>query len=440
MKSIFKLSVALILFPLVTLQAQTKIVNSSDSLSLSQILNEVIKNYPAIKKAQNEIQSSDAKIGMAKTGYLPDVNFSGSFTFLGPTTSLTMPGLGSFQLYPPDNYSAAINISQSIYDFGKTSKNVTFAQQSKEFVGLAVEQLKQKLSGILAGNYYSIVFLQEAVNIKNEELATLNQHLDYVKKKASTGSATNFEIMTTEVRISAIENQKTDIVNALQIQLSQLKSFLGKTQETTITAKNDLLNPQLLASNDSLFNFAFEHRSEMKIAKQKSVLADTHLKMVNIQNNPSLNFFGSGGFKNGYFNSIYQDTGKLNFAVGIGLKVPIFDANRSKYAKIQALTDIESNNQETELAKRSIVNEVLESKVTAESALKKVNQSELQLNQAEEAYKLAKSNFEAGAITNLDLLDSSTAIAESKLALLKTKIDYSVSLLKLKIALGEQIY
>lgn len=440
MKSIFKLSVALILFPLVTLQAQTKVVNSSDSLSLSQILNEVIQNYPAIKKAQNEIQSSDAKIGMAKTAYLPDVNFSSSFTYLGPTTSLTMPGLGSFQLYPPDNYSAAINVSQSICDFGKTSKNVTFAQQSKELVGLTVDQLKQKLSGMLAGNFYSIVFLQEAVNIKNDELETLNQHLDYVKKKASTGSATKFEIMTTEVRISVIENQKTDIVNALQIQLSQLKSFLGKTQETTITVKNDLLSTQILASNDSLFNFAFDHRSEMKIAKMKSTLADTHLKMVNSQNNPSLNFFGSGGFKNGYFTDKYQDTGKLNFAVGIGLKVPIFDANRSKYAKIQAQTDIDSNNQETELAKRSIVNEVLESKVTAQSALKKVNQSELQLNQAKEAYKLAKTNFEAGAITNLDLLDSSTAIAESKLALLKTKIDYSVSLLKLKIALGEQIY
>jgi len=57
-----------------------------------------------------------------------------------------------------------------------------------------------------------------------------------------------------------------------------------------------------------------------------------------------------------------------------------------------------------------------------------------------QAYSLAETNFQAGGITNLDLLDSSTSVAESKLALLKTKIDYSVSFLKLKIALGEQIY
>jgi len=53
---------------------------------------------------------------------------------------------------------------------------------------------------------------------------------------------------------------------------------------------------------------------------------------------------------------------------------------------------------------------------------------------------LAKTSFEAGTITNLDLLDSYTILSETEFALLKTKIDYTISLYKLKIALGEQIY
>jgi outer membrane protein TolC len=178
----------------------------------------------------------------------------------------------------------------------------------------------------------------------------------------------------------------------------------------------------------------------MKIAHQKSALADTHLKIVNSQNNPSLNAYGSGGYKNGYYNTKYQDAAFLNYTVGIGIKVPIFDANRSKFTKIQAQSDIQGIVQETELARRTIVNEVVESKENAQSALKKVNQSELQLEQAQQALSLAETSYQAGVITNLDLLDSSTSVAESQLALLKTKIDYSASLLKLKLALGEQIY
>lgn len=440
MKSIYKLIIAVILMPLATVYGQKTEILPGDSLSFHDILNEVIHNYPAIKKTQTDIESSEAKIGLAKTAYLPDVYASGSFTYLGPTTKLSLPGLGSFLLYPPDMYSAALNISESIYDFGKADKSITFEKQSKDLVILNVDLLKQKLSGMLIGNFYSIVFLQEAIKIKDEELATLNEHLTFVKKKVATGSATNYEILTTKVRISAIENQKTDLLNAIQIQLGQLNSFLGKPQELKLTVKKELISPEPIATNDSLFTFALNHRNEMKIASQKSALAESHLKVVNSQNNPSLNFFGLGGYKNGYYNTKYQDTGNLNYTVGVGIKVPIFDANRSKYSKIQANSDIQGNVQETELARRTIVNEVVESKANAQSALKKVSQSELQVEQAQQAYSLAETSYKAGAITNLDLLDSFTSLSESKLVLLKTKIDYSASLLKLKIALGEQIY
>ncbi len=439
MRSIYKLLGVLLFVPFIFAKGQNNVVKqSSDSLTLTGILTEVIQNYPAIKKAQSDLVTSEAKVGLAKTAYLPDVNVSASYTFLGPTSSISIPNLGTFQLYPANNYSAMLNVSESIYDFGKTEKNITFEKQSKELAGLNIDQLKQKLSGMMVGNFYSIVFLQEAIRIKDEELATLKEHFHFVEKKAATGSATNYEILTTKVRISTNETQKADLLNALQIQLSQLNSFLGKPQNSNLKVKSELLSPQILASNDSLFSFAFDHRNEMKITRQKSAMADTRLKIASSQNNPSLNFFGSGGLKNGYLPDINVLT--PNYAIGVGLKVPIFDASRSKYTKIIAQSEINGNVQETELARRNIVNEVVESKANAESALKKVTLSELQLQQTQQAYDLAEINFKAGAITNVELMFSFTAVTDSKLALLKTKIDYSISVLKLKIALGEQIY
>jgi outer membrane protein len=228
------------------------------------------------------------------------------------------------------------------------------------------------------------------------------------------------------------------LLNALQIQLSQLNSFLGKSQDTKLKVKKELYGAEILASNDSLFSYAFDHRNEIKVARQKTELANSRLGIVNAQNNPSLNFIGSAGFKNGYIPDLAKFT--PNFVAGVSFKVPLFDANRSKYTKIQAQSEIKGNVQETDLTRRTIVNEVVESKANAETALKKVNLSELQLEQAEQAHALAETSFKAGVITNVELMYSYTAVTDSKLALLKTKIDYSVSLLKLKIALGEQIY
>ncbi len=439
MRSIYKLMIVLLFVPLSIVRGQNiSTTESSDSLTLTAILNEVIKNYPSIIKIEKELDAANARIGLANSAYYPDINLTSSYSRIGPTSTISIPNMGTFQLYPADNYFAAVSINQSIYDFGKTAKNVAFEKQSKDLTKLSIEQIKQGLSQRVIGNYYAIVFLQEAVKIKDEELATLNEHLRYVEKKAETGSATKYEILTTKVRISNIENQKTDILTSLQVQLSQLNSFLGKAQETSQIVKEDLNSSEIIASNDSLFNFALDHRDEMKIARQKTEMAKTKYQLVGAQNNPTFNFFANGGVKNGYLPNLATLT--PNYSVGVGLRVPIFDATRTKYNKQQVKANMEANDQDTELAKRTIINEVVESKANSLAALKKVKQSELQLQQAQQAYALAETNFEAGAITNLDLLQSFTSVAESKLALLKTKIDYTVSLLKLKIAIGERVY
>ena len=435
MKQLRKYLVLLLLVPAALMQGQNA---KGDSLTLSGILNSVLNDYPSLKKAEKELISADAKIDLTKTAYLPDVNFSTSYNRIGPISTIAFGGR-NLHLYPADMYNAAFTVNQNMYDFGKTSKNVALSEESKEMVKLSVEQIKQQLSTAVMVNYYTICYLQEAIKIKDDQLNTLNEHLQFVQKKAASGSATQYEVMTTRVRMSVLENQKIDLQTSLQIFVSQLNSFMGKPQGSSPLLRNDIQLQSFLPSVDTLCNVAFANRNEMKIALQKEAIAKLRLNVTKIQNNPSLNFNASGGYKNGYLNSAFEDVGKLNFSVGVGLKVPIFDANRSKYTKIQTNADLEGNQQETELLRRSITNEIVESRANAEAALKKVKQSELQLQQALQAYYLAEVSYKAGTVTNLDLLDSYTAVSESKLALFKTKIDYTVNLQKLKIAVGERI-
>ena len=131
---------------------------------------------------------------------------------------------------------------------------------------------------------------------------------------------------------------------------------------------------------------------------------------------------------------------KANFIAGVNLKIPIFDGKRKLYNLVQARSAIQANDQETEIARRTIVNEVVESEANLKASLKKVDQSVLQLLQATQAYNLGKVRFESGVITNLELLDGSTTVSESRLMLLKAKIEYTVNLYKLKSAIGERLY
>ncbi|MHB9054585.1 MAG: TolC family protein [Paludibacteraceae bacterium] len=411
---------------------------TQDSLTLQQVLSSMLDNSPVLKKVDNDLQAAGAKISLTKTAYLPDVNLNGSYSHIGPVSSIAIPDMGKFQLFPADNYAVALNINENIYDFGRTNKNVVLDLKNQNMIQMQAEQIKQRLSAIVINYFYNIGFLQEAVKIKDEQLNMLTEHLDFVQKKAETGSATQYEILTTKVKISAAENQKTDLLTALEVQTDQLNTYLNKPLGNRFPVRINLQPVQIISSKDILLNKALENRIEMKMAKQKEEISKSKLDVISVQNNPSVNAFGTGGFKNGFIPDL--NAPRANYAVGVGVKIPLFDANRSKYVRIQVQSEIADDEQDTELARQTISNEVTETRANAEAALKKINQSELQLNQAMEANKLAEVNYKAGSITNLDLMDSYTAVSESKLALFKTRLDYTMNLDKLKLALGETIH
>jgi len=411
---------------------------TADSLSLSAIIGEVVQNHPLVKKTMEEINVADARIGYAQSNYLPSVDFTSSYSRIGPVSEVTIPGMGTFSFMPKDNYNASINVNQTIYDFGKTAKNVMLEKQSKELYLKTVEQVKQKLSQAAIGTYFALVYLQEAIKIKDEQLITLNEHLRYIQKKQATGSATQYEILTTQVRISVIENQKTDLETAHQVQMCQLNLLLGQPEATPQLVKNDLSMGLPELRSDTLVAAAMRNRDEMKLENEKARLSELRYSLTGSQNNPVLNAFVSGGFKNGY--APYLGDPKANFVAGISLRIPIYDGRRNSYNLIQAKSAIAETDQETEITRRTIVSEVVESQANVKASQKKMDQSELQLQQATQAYALAKVRFESGVITNLELLESTTTVSESRLLLLKAKIDYTVSLYELKSAIGERLY
>jgi outer membrane protein TolC len=205
-----------------------------------------------------------------------------------------------------------------------------------------------------------------------------------------------------------------------------------------LKVKQELLSAQPASIDATFLDSAFNTREEMKIAQQKIHVAEMYIKSVNAQNNPVLSFNAAGGVKNGYIPNLNE--GILNYTVGIGLKIPLFDATRTKYNLKKTSAEIESDKQDMELTRRNIENEVIECKANVQSAWQKLSQASLQLKQANQAYSLAQTSFKSGAITNLDLLDSSTSLSQAQLSVLKASIDYTLSFYKLKIAAGEKIY
>ncbi|MDP4185343.1 MAG: TolC family protein, partial [Bacteroidota bacterium] len=367
-----------------------------------------------------------------------EVNATGSYTRIGPVPSITIPGMGSFTMAPNNNYNLALNYNQAVYDFGKTDKSVAIESENQNLSKQQLEQVKQKLSLLASNSYFSLAYLQEALKIKDEQIRTLKEHLSFVEKKKLTGTATEYEIVSTQVRISNAENQKYDLEASRKIQYAVLNALLGQPDETPIIVQNETNLKLSLPNDQDLISSALNQRDEMKIVHEKGALAQLQYQSAKSQNNPVVSTFVSAGTKNGYVPDL--NTLKLNYVAGVGIRIPIYDGARVKNNLRLINSSIQINNLEQEITKRNISSEVVEKQTTLLTSLKKIDHYELQLKQAEKALSLAVVSYKAGALTNLDLLDANTAVSESRLLLLKSKIDYAVGIYNLKAAIGERLY
>lgn len=409
-----------------------------DSLSLIDIIKKVTATHPSISAGEEAVNNAGIAVSLAKAGYYPEADLTAGFSNIGPVTKLTIPEFGTIELFPQNNYSASVNYRQTIYDFGRTKRNIEFENENKVLNEQALEQVKQKLSLTAAYNFYSLVYLQAAIKIKDEQISALDEHLSYVEKMMSTGSATEYQVLSTKVKISTVESQKLDLQAALTAQQASLNSLLGNETNHMPVVRTELSADVPVIPQDSMLNYAFNNRDELMLTRERTSLAQIRFGLAKLQNKPNLNFQASAGAKNGYIPDLNQL--KPNYVIGIGLRIPIYDGMKTKYRVSQAQSAITSISYETESAKRNISTEVIETEANMNAARKKVTQFELQLDQAIKANSLAQTSFRSGIITNLDLLDANTSVSESRLMLLKAKIDYVVSIFKLKAALGIRLY
>lgn len=422
---------------LLVFSGSTAAAQQADTLSLSQTIREAVDSHPTVLQASEALKVADARIALSKSSYLPTVDGLASVTHIGPVPSVKFGGI-MFPMAPDNSYNAGVSVNQLLYDFGKTRNDRSIEEQSKSLVGISIEQAKQRIATAVVNAYLSLLYLQNAKDIKDEQLRTLNSHLDMVTKKRATGSATEYELLTTKVRISNIESQRSDISAALGVQQAVLNTLMGREVQRSVAVSRNIVIAQPNMPVDSLYRYAFANRNELKAAAEKSTIAEMRYKLTTMQNNPTLSLFANGGVKNGY--SPYLNDPKLNYAVGVSFRMPIFDGNRTANNAVIARSAIANSGYEVEAIRRSVTTEVAEARLSMENAQTKIRQLELQLKQASRALELAETSYKSGVITNLDLLDATTSLSESQLYLIKAKIDYNSSLYRLKVALGERIY
>ncbi len=407
---------------------------AQDSLTIEQAVQRVLQIHPAIEQALAITRAAEARVSQAASVNLPDVSTEALYTHIGPLPAFSFGGQ-DLVLAPADNYDAHIVGRYTVYDFGKTNAAIELNRSKVQNSRDMVELIKSNLELQTIRTFYSVVLLRKSILVQDEQIEALNEHLAVTQKRVTAGSATNFDVLTTQVHVAASQNQRVEILNSLQKQESILRQLLGLQANAPVLIRGSFEQFSIALSIDSLLYIAVQQRLEMKLARDAEQSAQFQKKFSSLGNMPALNVNLAYGLKNGYEPNIYTLRG--NWMWGVQARIPLFDGGRVNHQEEEAQASLQAEQAHGQDVERQVRSDVEQVAADLQAALAKVKISEVQLRQAKEAVTIARTRYETGSITNLDLLDAETAESASKLTNLQAVYHLILSKYELERATGK---
>lgn len=410
---------------------------TTDTLTLNEAIQRAVTTYPTVKQAEEAVKSAGYKVKMARAALLPVLNASASYTRVEPVATVHFEEM-DLSFDPKNNYNAGVSLRQLIYDFGKNRPKIEAAKGREELSRLQLEELYQSLALNTAQLYYMNSFTRQAIRIKKQELNDYEEMLRQANIRVQTGSSTSFEVLNTQVSQSAVNTQLTELksnLRTLQVQLSVLTNT-DITENSPMAEDFELI--QNLQTLDELLNRAYISRPEMLLVEKQISIAQLEESAARRAFNPSLDLSATTGGKNGY--PSHTDRMKLNYEVGVTFSIPLYEGGRKKQSTSLARSTYNTALFQKERVEKQVKQEVNENYNQFLSDLEKINQLSRQVALAQQAYEQAKVNYQAGTITNLELLTSSTNLSNSRLQLLQARIDGKMNHYQLRVSIGERIW
>jgi outer membrane protein TolC len=426
-------TLALVLLTVPLAAAQTP---AGDSLTVRDALGLVFANNPSLQEATQSIQASRARVELSRSGYLPTADIGASYVYISPIPEIVFGEL-SLKVAPNSNYDGHIGARQMIYDFQRTGSQVFLANSRLTLAEDSRETLKRDLAFRTAEVFYAILFLRQSILVQEEQIRTLNEHLDITRKKIDAGTAMQLDALTTQVRVATASTVKINLETALRTQEIAFRRLAGLAPGAPLRLKGEFAAAPSPLQLDSLLAIALTARIEGKAAQDAITTAKAQMDAARLSDAPSLNALVSYGFKNGYVPNL--DVLRGNVLGGVELKIPVLDGNRSRSMEEEAaalLRGAESRRHEVDQMIQADVEQAI---AETKAAAQRVEVTEVSIEQANLAVRTARLRYEAGTVPNLDLLDALTNQTQARLTNLQSLYDEVISGFRLRRAIGAPV-
>ena len=454
------------------------------TFTLDQAILTALQRNPTLLIAEQEIKRTKGVIIQVRAQALPQVNARGSFDWtdpnlvaariLGTTTgTTTTPGttFGAASLVEPVpsqareiqaplaapsptpstisntqasdvSYTISVTGSQLIFN-GTTWPQIrgTFFQRDSAYFGFR-NTLDQLLATVKT-QFYQVVVNRELIDVQQQSVNLLEQQLKDQQNRFEAGTVPRFNVLQAEV---ALYNQIPQLITAqnnYRISKITLAKTLGldfqprRGENPPLEVVGEMpYTPRTIALANAI-ELGKERRPFLKQARANVLNQLQQVRATAGQWLPTVTTTGGGEWISSPTNSSWHDISKGWIATVQG-SLPIWDSGAIAGQVIQQRALLSETKDTYDDDVRQVELEIQQAYSNLLQNQELIKSQEKNVEEAEEAVRLAKARLDAGAGVQLDVLNAQVQLLTAQSTRLQALFGYNSSLAEFDRATGAQ--
>lgn len=417
------------------------------SLTLKEAINYALENKADAKKAKLKMENSEYQIQEVRSRALPQISANGSLTY-NPVLQTTVIDGANFgqpgstiqaNFGQKWNSTAGVSLTQALFD-QSVFTGLKAAKSTREFYQINNQLTEEQVIERVANNYYQVYVQRQRLTVIDSTYKNTTKVRNIIKGQFDNGLAKKIDLDRILVKISNINTQRQQVLNAVQIQENTLKFYMGMPIETQIAIPNTAfeVSPQSLSEVPNTTN-----RTEFLLLKKQEQLLDYQKKAVEAGYYPTLslsagyNYIGQGpkmpiGGKtaDGVYWSDFS-------SIGLNLKVPIFTGFGTRAKVRQADIDLQSIKEDLNDTKLALDLAFANAKTQIDNSLTTITNQRENAQLAKEVLDNTRNNYVQGLASLTDLLDAENSLTEAQNNYTSAILDYKLAEIQLIKSKGE---
>ncbi|MFZ4602120.1 MAG: TolC family outer membrane protein [Caulobacterales bacterium] len=400
--------------------------------TLQQALTSTYTSNPTLAAARAQARSADEGMVQARSGFLPSISATGSYSdrTIKTRTQITGGGvIASKSSLEPTSYG--VQAVQPLFTGGRLIAQTRLAAASIELNQAALRATEQGVLLRAIAAYMDVRRDEDSARIQANNAEVLARQLQAAKDRFEVGEITLTDVAQAEARLAGAEASLAAARSTLEASRATYQEVIGKPPEALEAPPPA---PELPAGLAEAVEQAIAANPDLAQLAQAEKIARETVRLQVSTLLPQISVVGSYARQNDQSTrGIEQDVSAATAQVSI----PLFEAGFRRSTVRQAKQDLAQARAQTEAVRRQVISDVTAAWNDVKAAERVVAASREQQRAAALALEGTEQELQVGLRTTLDVLNAQQEVLNAQLSVARAERDAYVAAHALQQAMGK---